>query len=146
MTNSGGPNSGLFVELHVPDFDKAKEFYCAFGFEVVWERTPEDDKGYLVLNLDGQLLTFWPGTRSWESQTYFSRFPSDTKRGFGVEIVIRVRDLESAYGIAIDRKCVVRDLIQRPWGVKDFRVEDPFGYYLRVTEAYDVRDSLYSVP
>lgn len=41
-------NSSL-IELHVPDFEKIKDFYGKLGFEVVWERKPEKKKGYLVL-------------------------------------------------------------------------------------------------
>lgn len=28
------------------------------------------------------------------------------------------------------------DLVVRPWGLRDFRVVDPSGYYLRITERH----------
>ncbi len=37
------------IELHIPDFEVAKEFYGKLGFKVAWERKPEGFKGYLVL-------------------------------------------------------------------------------------------------
>lgn len=40
---------------------------------------------------------------------------------------------------------VVEELRKRPWGLKDFRVEDPFGYYLRITERHDITDPNYAV-
>lgn len=40
---------------------------------------------------------------------------------------------------------VVEPLQKRPWGLTDFRIEDPFGFYLRFTEPHNVRDSKYAV-
>jgi hypothetical protein len=34
----------------------------------------------------------------------------------------------------------------QPWGVKDFRIEDPFGFYLRITERHNILDPKYAVP
>lgn len=33
------------IELHIPDFELAKNFYGKLGFNVIWEREPEDKKG-----------------------------------------------------------------------------------------------------
>lgn len=46
------------LELHVPDFNLVKNYYGKLGFETVWERLPEDAKGYLVLRKDGNTLCF----------------------------------------------------------------------------------------
>ena len=35
---------------------------------------------------------------------------------------------------------VVEELILQPWGLKDFRIEDPFGFYLRFTEPFNIVD------
>lgn len=59
----------------------------------------------------------------------------------GVEIVIEVDDLEQerifivAQGGKIDE-----DVQLQPWGLKDFRLVDPDGYYLRITEHSPSRD------
>jgi len=34
---------------------------------------------------------------------------------------------------------VVEPLRMRPWGARDFRIADPFGYYLRITEGRQER-------
>jgi lactoylglutathione lyase len=54
----------------------------------------------------------------------------------GVELVLEVDDLE------VDRERVgqtgwpvVEDVTHRPWGLSDFRLLDPSGYYWRITEA-----------
>ena len=36
---------------------------------------------------------------------------------------------------------VVEELEVKPWGLKDFRIEDPFGYYLRITEFHNILDN-----
>jgi len=56
-------HNSLQLELHVPDFEVAKTFYGRLGFKVIWERKPEEDKGYLILqNEAGCILNFWSGT------------------------------------------------------------------------------------
>ncbi|MBI2545003.1 MAG: hypothetical protein HYW22_00160 [Candidatus Aenigmarchaeota archaeon] len=74
----------ILLELHIPDFKKAKQFYRKLGFRVVWERKPEDEKGYLVMKRDNCIICFWPGNQKVYEQPYFKRFPRSTKRGYGV--------------------------------------------------------------
>ncbi len=132
-------NSTL-LELHVSDFELVKEFYGKLGFEVVWERKPEEKKGYLVIKKESNILCFWPGNDYVKKQSYFQNFPSDTKRGYGVEIVIMVEDIDKLYKQAEIFCKIVDKLKKQPWGLKDFRIEDPFGYYLRFTEPHDILD------
>jgi lactoylglutathione lyase len=55
-------------------------------------------------------------------------------RGAGVEIVLETTDLDSVYAHVIAcGQPVVDHLRQRPWGLRDFRIADPDGYYLRIT-------------
>ena len=53
----------------------------------------------------------------------------------GVELVLEVEDVlgERDY---VHRQGwpIEEDLVARPWGLRDFRVLDPSGYYLRITE------------
>ena len=35
---------------------------------------------------------------------------------------------------------VIEPLVLRPWGSKDFRSADPFGYYLRFTNKHNILD------
>jgi|SRR3972149_1101321 len=130
--------NNILVELHVPDFEKAKEYYGKLGFDVVWERKPEAKKGYLVMKKDNSVLCFWPGNEEAYNQGWFKQFPKNTVRGYGVEIVLMVNDIESLYKRA-EAFAQIADKIQlRPWGLKDFRVVDPFGYYLRFTEPHNI--------
>jgi len=58
------PQNNAVIELHVPNFEKVKDYYKKFGFKVIWERQPEGLKGYLVLALNNNILTFWGGERA----------------------------------------------------------------------------------
>lgn len=138
--------NNTIVELHVPDFDKVKEFYGKLGFEVVWERKAEGRKGYLVINRGGHILCFWPGTEEVWNQSYFKNFPRNLKRGYGVELVFFVdEDIDEFYKKVKEFAKIVDPLEKQPWGIKDFRIEDPFGYYLRFTESYDTLDPKFAI-
>ncbi len=137
--------NNILLELHVPDFEKVKDYYQKLGFEVIWERQPEGHKGYLILKMGDNILCFWAGNEHVYEQSYFKRFPKDTKRGYGVEIVIMVKDIEAYYEKVKDFANVVEDLETKPWGLKDFRTEDPFGYYLRITSLHNILDDTNAV-
>lgn len=128
----------ILLELHVPDFKKVKQYYGKVGFEVVRETKPEGKAGYLVLEMEGNILCFWAGNDAVYEQSYFSRFPRDTKRCYGVEIIVMVRDIETYFRQVRDFAHVIMPLLEQPWGAKDFRVEDPFGYYIRISSFYNV--------
>jgi len=56
------------------------------------------------------------------------------RKGLGVEIVIETDDVDAAYEHArASGFPVSAPLLQRPWGLRDFRVVAPEGYYFRVT-------------
>jgi lactoylglutathione lyase len=128
----------ILIELHVPDFKKAKEFYGKLGFRVVWENASNSIGDYLVMKRDSNILCFWPGNDFIWKQPYFKKFPRGTKRGYGVELVIMVDDVKKLYGKAKKFCNVVEELIQQPWGLWDFRIEDPFGFYIRFTEPHNI--------
>lgn len=139
-------NTDILLELHVPDFELVKDFYGKLGFKIVWERKPEGKKGYLVIKRGNSILCFWPGNEEVSKQDYFGQFSEDTKRGFGVEIVIMIEDIDSFYSQTKNFAKVVEELQTKPWGLKDFRIEDPFGFYLRFTQPYDILDDSNAVP
>jgi lactoylglutathione lyase len=52
----------------------------------------------------------------------------------GVEIVLEVDDVAAAHDrVMAAGYPVEQDLQRRPWGLTDFRLHDPAGYYLRIT-------------
>jgi lactoylglutathione lyase len=127
----------VILELHVPNFEIVKDFYGKLGFEVVWEREPEEMKGYIVMKMGDSILCFFAGNSEVYNQPYFKNFPRDTKRGYGVEIVIFVKNIESYHEKVKKFANVVDEPTTQPWGDKDFRIVDPFGYYLRFSSPYN---------
>ena len=136
----------LQLELHVPDFIPVKDYYGKLGFRIVWERRPEADNGYLVMEMDSTIICFWPGTDSIYDQPYFKKYPKHTPRGNGVELVIMVDDVEAYYEKVKDFANAIEPLKLQPWGSKDFRCADPFGYYLRFTEPHNILDNFNAIP
>ncbi|MFN8015448.1 MAG: hypothetical protein U0R17_02415 [Acidimicrobiia bacterium] len=131
MTNAGNK---LQIELHVPDFAPVLDFYGKLGFKTVSHKLENEFGDYLVMEREGVTINFWPGSDLAYRQSHFSHFPKDAKRGYGVELIIPVTNIETFYEDAKQFANIVGDLKQRHWGAKDFRVVDPFGYYLRFSE------------
>jgi predicted enzyme related to lactoylglutathione lyase len=53
----------------------------------------------------------------------------------GVELVLEVDDVIAERDRVIAARWpLTEDLQDRPWGLKDFRILDPAGYYLRITD------------
>ena len=126
----------VFIELHVDDFQTAIDFYKMIGFEVVWL---SDE--YLVMKKGKSVINFYPGDDRAYDHSYFGQFPRDTKRGYAVEIILFVDDIKSFYEKMKDKLNVVKPLELKRWGQWDFRIEDPFGFYIRFTEPYSWLDN-----
>ena len=92
------------------------------------------------MKMDNTIICFWPGTEHVYDQTYFKRFPKNTTRGYGVELVVMVDNIETYYKKVKSFANVVEPLKLRPWGLKDFRATDPFGYYIRFTSKHNILD------
>jgi lactoylglutathione lyase len=58
-------------------------------------------------------------------------------RGVGTEICLEVEDIEAVFAAvgALPEFRVTEPLAMRPWGLRDFRVVTPDGYYLRVMDS-----------
>lgn len=112
-----------FVEIYVPDLEVIKDFYTKLGFKIVWEIDT-----YVVLKFDESILAFFKNEVS-------------EPRGVGIEIVIQVESesIQNYY-----QKCqkmgikIVEVLTLQDYGKWDFRLCDPFGYYLRFTEPENI--------
>ena len=122
----------VYIELHVPDFKKAIEFYSRLGFKLSW-RTED----YLVMKRKRSVLNFYGGSQKVYSHSYFGRFKKTTKCGYGVEIIIPVDQVGRFYNSVRKFAKIVQPLQLKKWGRRDFRIVDPFGFYLRITERYE---------
>ena len=128
-------NNHSFVEFHVPNVKKARDFYLNLGFKLVWEV-----ESYAVLKLDKSLITVFQGPSG-----YFDSLDQNIPRGFKVEIAINVesQDIKDFYKFCQENiekfgGKVVEPLVLQDYGKWDFRITDPFGLYLRFTEPENI--------
>ncbi|PIR87273.1 MAG: hypothetical protein COU11_01235 [Candidatus Harrisonbacteria bacterium CG10_big_fil_rev_8_21_14_0_10_49_15] len=139
--------NNLVVELHVPDFAPIRGFYGKLGFEIISEKLKTvEHPGYLVMQLKGDIgntiINFYGDDERVFNQSYFKQFPRDTIRGYAIEMTIPVADVDAIYKLAIEKltKHVVKPLQEtkdEKWTWRDFRMADPYGYYIRITELLD---------
>lgn len=140
-------SNNLVIELHIPNFDIAKDFYSKLGFEVAMDDKPDDKlPGYFTMirkdDLGQTMLNFYGGDERVYDQSHFKQFPKETVRGYAVEITVTINNIDQLYQIAQSnlKESIVRELKEvedrgNVW--KDFRMVDPFGFYLRFTEIID---------
>ena len=122
----------LRLELFVDDLPTSMDFYHrVLRFETAEGQTDgytsiTNGKVQLGLNLRSNL----PDDHPIQSR-------SKERPGRGVEIVLEVNDIEEMYQYVITQNWPVSDQLQhQPWGLTDFRVLDPDGYYLRITSRF----------
>jgi hypothetical protein len=140
-------NNNLIIELHVPDLEMVKNFYAQLGFVVALDDKPnQENTGYLTMirsdEAGNTMLNFYGGDERVYNQSFFKQFPKDTIRGYATEVTITTKDIEGVYKLASEnlKANIVRELKEledhgHKW--RDFRMVDPFGFYLRFTELID---------
>ena len=121
----------IFLELgtqHVAEY--ADYFRTVVGFELIHQ-----EQGYATLESNlAQLLLMDP--RGWPKGHPFYEKTTGSGQGIGIEIGLVVADLDKTFASAVKQKGwpISTGIVRRPWGVRDFRVLSPDGYYLRFTE------------
>ncbi|MDP1706675.1 MAG: hypothetical protein Q8L36_02540 [bacterium] len=140
-------SNNLIIELHVPDLEKARDFYSKLGFVVgLDDKLTENELGYLTMirsdELGETMINFYGGDDRVYDQSFFKKFPKETVRGYEIELTIPTKDIAGFYDqTALSLKeNIVRELKEikdhdHSW--RDFRMVDPFGFYLRFTELLD---------
>ena len=121
-------DGALRIELFVADIERSAEFYAqALGFT----RESSGD-GYIAMRRGAAVLGL--GLARNLPAAHPLRARDRDRHGIGVEIVLEVDDVDAALA-AVERAGypVLVPLAGRPWGLRDFRLVDPDGYYLRVT-------------
>jgi len=125
---------GLRFELFVHDVESSVRFYrLTLGLEPPGTWSPD---GYVplragVVTIGVQHLANLP------TGHHFSPSRLAGPRGVGLEIVIEVNDVDLAHATAASHAehCggSVEPLADQPWGLRDFRLIDPDGCYVRIT-------------
>lgn len=125
---------GLRFELFVQDVEASVRFYGAtLGLEPPATWSPD---GYVPLSA-GAVTIGVQHLANLPAGHHFSPDRLAGPRGVGLEIVIEVDDVDLAHAHAAPRaaRCGGRaePVADQPWGLRDFRLVDPDGYYLRIT-------------
>jgi hypothetical protein len=119
----------VFVELYVEEpAYYVRIFRDALRFEVVRdERTfveLRSERGLVILNAFEDADAGHP----------FEHYRREKRRGVGIEIGIVTDRLEETWEVVRSIEgCVVSDIVHQEWGMTDYRILTPHGYYLRVT-------------
>ena len=123
----------VFMELATQRVEDYTDFFGSVADFKVTFRKP----GYVQASSALAELTFID-PKHWGPGHPFHGKVTGNGMGVGIEIGIVVADLDKAYAAALKFKDkgwpVSTGIVMRPWGVRDFRVVAPDGYYLRFTE------------
>jgi predicted enzyme related to lactoylglutathione lyase len=123
-------SGGLRLELFVSDFERSVGFYEAvLGFV-----RENESPGYVSMRRGSAQIGI--GLASGLPDVHPLKPRSGERGGVGVEIVIEVEDVDAAH-VAVQSAGhpILSPLKERPWGLRDFRIVDPDGYYLRITSS-----------
>jgi catechol 2,3-dioxygenase-like lactoylglutathione lyase family enzyme len=120
----------LRLELFVSDMQESIDFYTnVLGFE----RT-KGEPDYVPVRSGAVLIALGPAS-GLPKKHHFNPDIQRSRRGLGVEIVLEVNDVRSYFEKvkASGYQGILSPLRKQSWGLTDFRVADPDGYYLRIT-------------
>src|SRR5580692_4776909 len=113
-------------EIFPDDLDATVDFYTrVLGFSVIKDQR-DAPQAYVAMRRDavqiGAARREVPGA------------PAARRPPVGVETVLEVDDLARERSRVLAAGWPIEDELQdRPWGLADFRILDPAGYYLRIS-------------
>ncbi|MBW2416395.1 MAG: glyoxalase [Deltaproteobacteria bacterium] len=118
------------VELFVADTVESAKFYAILGIVVVHAKP----SGYTTLRSESTVIALSP-VPWWLPLRWlgFLRYPP-----IGTEIVLYTAQLEQARAAFERAGYSPGEIAVQPWGDRDFRITDPDGYYIRVSEGVAV--------
>ncbi len=121
----------LRLELFVSDMQTSIDFYTnVLGFEQL-----DDDESYVPVRSGAVTIGLGPSA-GLHPLHHFLPEVTKSRRGLGVEIVLEVDDVKAFYEKvkASGYQGKISPLRKQSWGLTDFRVVDPDGYYLHITD------------
>ncbi len=121
----------LRMELFTSDMEKSVDFYTKIlGFTMEGKKVNES---YQPVKNGNVVIGIGPISKLSQDH-HFNPNLENMRKGYGVEIVLEVNNIQKVYervkssGYSVDEP-----LSTQNWGLKDFRIIDPDGYYLRIT-------------
>ena len=133
QTTSENVYTGSKFELATTDPSRDTAFYSELGFRVV----AKTSYGYVTLKSGPVVIALSPvakiNSRDTASLSKLRRPP------IGVEIVLyTTENLEEKHARLKSLGLKPTDIRLQPWGVRDFRITDPGGYYIRISEGHAI--------
>jgi lactoylglutathione lyase len=132
----------LVPELHCSDLDKSLDFYVGLlGFRVLYDR-PEERFAYLDRNgAELMLDEYVPGARM------LAKAPFERPYGRGVNFQIAVDDVDVIHAAVVSAGLSAFLPLEERWyrrdeaeiGVRQFIVQDPDGYLIRLSQRLGTR-------
>lgn len=123
-------------ELFVIDPQKSMDFYInVLGFQKIHKGNNE-----FMVQRDAVIIGFGY-IQNLDSTHYFRPEITTQRKGLGLEIVLEVDDVVREYTRIKERSYpIFKDIQKQTWGLTDFRVVDPDGYYLRITSSEYIKN------
>ena len=127
---------GLVPELSVTDYEASRHFWCdLIGFSLRYER-PEEGFGYLVLASAHLMLDQINRGRTWATGAL------EPPLGRGINFEVQVENLDTALQRIMSAGWPIFVEPEEEWyragdieiGVRQFLVQDPDGYLLRLQQ------------
>ena len=127
---------GLVPELSVTDYEASRHFWCNLvGFSLRYER-PEEGFGYLVLGNAHLMLDQINRGRTWATGAL------EPPLGRGINFEVQVENLDTALQRIMSAGWPIFVEPEEEWyragdieiGVRQFLVQDPDGYLLRLQQ------------
>jgi|GEM_PF-1049610 len=124
-------NASLRLELFSSNVEQSVNFYT----KILNFSNEGDSVNHLYQQVTKGSVILGIGSEAEMSENHYLKLKkNDSRRGIGVEIVLEVDDVLTAYQRAKRSGYPIHAaLSDRPWGLTDFRLIDPDGYYIRVT-------------
>jgi catechol 2,3-dioxygenase-like lactoylglutathione lyase family enzyme len=119
----------LQLELFVRDLEDSIYFYSQIlGLPIIEKRK------YLVSYQLGNSTLMIAEDQILNEKHYFDHDSLKKRKGVGIEIILQVSDIYAIYQKILGEKYPIAvPLKRRSWGSIDFRVADPDGYFIRIT-------------
>ena len=133
QTTSESPYAESKFELATTDPSRDTAFYSKLGFSVV----AKTSYGYVTLKSGPVVIALSPVARiNFHDAASLSKLRQPP---VGVEIVLyTTENLEEKHARLRSLGLKPTDIRLQPWGVRDFRITDPGGYYIRISEGYAI--------
>ena len=133
QTTSESPYVESKFELATTDPSRDTAFYSKLGFSVV----AKTSYGYVTLKSGPVVIALSPVARINSGDT--ASLSKLRHPPVGVEIVLyTAENLEEKHARLKSLGLNPTDIRLQAWGVRDFRITDPGGYYIRISEGHAI--------